>query len=471
MKVQGNVKIELTDVESGEVTTVEQTNMMTNAVNNILGINPLATFYKPNSSGNTLTAWQDNLLPICPNMIGGILLFPDSLEEDVDNLYPTSDNLPVAYASNDVNSTSDLQRGGLSQTEGGATDTGYEFVWEFSNTQGNGTIAAVALTSAQGGCGGYGSAVDDTSMILVMSYLSDSSVDSDMKKLLFEAVEADFENNTIVCIDYTSSAVTISKVRIPILSIGLNELIDDTTAEIIESYTVTCSTFAPSSTYHCFLDGGDGYWYGLGNSANSSGDATLKWIKISKDDYSYEEGSYTLSGVTLVYAGSRSYSSYPSNRTKSVMRDGYAYIPAYDLTGVYKINIGNEADISLIELGFTSGGKSLSSSSYGLFLDRIGDLIIGYDYQITADDEVIATAGGAKFPYTCTPMMQYKNFILCWGGEYGSANRYLALLTPYMASICNLGSAVVKTSDMTMKITYTLTEVDSTDETEESSDE
>lgn len=32
------------------------------------------------------------------------------------------------------------------------------------------------------------------------------------------------------------------------------------------------------------------------------------------------------------------------------------------------------------------------------------------------------------------------------------------LLTPYLATINNLSSAVVKTTDKTMKITYTLTE-------------
>lgn len=35
------------------------------------------------------------------------------------------------------------------------------------------------------------------------------------------------------------------------------------------------------------------------------------------------------------------------------------------------------------------------------------------------------------------------------------------LLTPYLASINNLASAVVKTTDKTMKITYELTEEDS----------
>jgi len=47
--------------------------------------------------------WNDELLPICPNMIGGILLYGTSLTENADNIFPSSANLPVAYASNDVN--------------------------------------------------------------------------------------------------------------------------------------------------------------------------------------------------------------------------------------------------------------------------------------------------------------------------------------------------------------------------------
>ena len=458
MKLSGNLKIELTDVETGDVTTVEQENMITNAVNNILGTNPLGALYKIKSNNDTKANFQDNLLPICPNMIGGILLFSNSLDEDVDNLYPTSDNLPMAYASNDVNSTSDLQRGSLSQTEGGETDDGYQFVWEFTATQGNGTIAALALTSALGGAACYGSTADDSSIFLILSEMG-LSVDDDIEEYLFNTVEVDFENNTVISIAFSSPSVVITKLRIPITSIGLKEYIDDTTAAVIETHTITCTTFLPSSTYYTFVDGFDGYWYGFGNSANSSGSATLKWIKISKDDYSYEEGSYTLSNVTMTFAGYRSYSSYPQYRNKCAVRDGYVYIPSYDAAGVYKINISNSADVELIELGFTSGAKSLCGSTYGLFLTRIEDLIIGYDFQITADDTVIQTVGSTRATYTATNFFQYKNFVLFWGGQ-SVTRRYVCLLTPYMATICNLDSAVVKTSDMTMKITYTLTESD-----------
>ncbi len=64
----------------------------------------------------------------------------------------------------------------------------------------------------------------------------------------------------------------------------------------------------------------------------------------------------------------------------------------------------------------------------------IGDLIVGGDFQITVSDEVINTFGSARINTAATPLFQYKNFLLGWGGSYGSEYRTMYLLTPYLAS-------------------------------------
>ena len=148
MVLKGVMTLELTDENTGAVETVTEENMITEAVNNILGLNPMGIFYAATGEYDAALLWNGNLLPICPNMIGGILLFSKTLAEDEELLYESSDNLPVAYASNDVNSTANLARGSLNLTESMAISNGYKFVWEFTPNQGNGTIAAVALTSA-----------------------------------------------------------------------------------------------------------------------------------------------------------------------------------------------------------------------------------------------------------------------------------------------------------------------------------
>lgn len=462
MKLKGTMVIELTDVHTSEVETYVEENMVTNAVNNILGLNPMAIFYTEEEYSTGLV-WTDNLLPICPNMIGGILLFPKALEENVDNIYVQSDNLPVAYASNNVNSTANTARGSLNLTESKALDNGYKFVWEFTPSQGNGTIAAIALTSAKGGENGFGSSVADASAFLQLKEVDIGNLGLAKQMVLFETAEVDFENDILYSITFEDSSVRVRKVRIPIFSIGLNENINDSTYKVLEDKVIPASTFeflGSYTKYGEFLDGQDGYWYGFSNEEKSSGDATMLWVKISKTDYSIEEGSWTLSNAYLQAVGERATdSSYPERICNCCMRNGYLYVPSYNKKGIYKINVSNSADVTLIEFGFTSGGNPLcESGTCELYMTLLGDLIIGADFQITADDTVIKTKGNERLNHAATPLFQYKHFLLGWGGSYGNEYRTMYLLTPYLATINNLSSAVVKTTDKTMKITYTLTE-------------
>ncbi len=150
---------------------------------------------------------------------------------------------------------------------------------------------------------------------------------------------------------------------------------------------------------------------------------------------------------------------YLERSCRCCMRGGYLYVPAYDKKGIYKINVANTADVSLIPFGFTSKMKPLcESGTCELYLTLVGDLVVGGDFQVTADDQVIHTQGSARLGCAATPLFQYKQFLVGWGGSYGNEYRHMYLLTPYLATINNLASAVVKDANKTMKITYTLTE-------------
>ncbi len=466
MKLKGQMLLELTDTATGEVETIQETNMVTNAVNNILGMNPMGVWMKGAGEYDDMLLWNDNLLPICPNMIGGILLFSKALTEDADNIYPSSENLPVAYASNDVNSTTNVKRGSMNLTESKALDNGYKFVWEFTPSQGNGTIAAVGLTSKQGGANAYGSdAASDTPFLYVRSVdLRDLSQEQQM--IFYEAVELDFEKDLLYSFSYASNTVTIRKFKYPVFSLGLNDRLNDTTPVLLETKVLTCSTFrfyGSYTPYGHFFDGKDGYWYGFANQQNSSGNATVLWIKISKEDYSFTEGKWSLTNAKLQYIGSVKYDSYPCIINRAVVRNGYLYVVAYDKTGIYKINVNNSSDVTLIEFGFTSAFKPLGGSgSSESYLQVVGDLIIGWDFQIDVNDKVIQTAGTERCTNIATPLFEYKGFMVGWCSAYGSEYRRMYLRSPYLATINNLSQAVVKNADKTMKITYTLTEVDET---------
>lgn len=462
MRLTGNMKMELTDVNTGEVETVAEENMVTNAVNNILGLNPMGVFYEAGDSIDGIE-WHKSLLPICPNMIGGILLFSQALPEETDYIYATSGNLPVAYASNNVNSTANLARGSMNLTESKVLENGYKFVWEFTPSQGNGTIAAAALTSAQGGANGYGSLVGDGSTFLQLKSIRLDDLAQAKQMVLFETVEVDFENNLLYSITFQDTGVRIRKVQIPIFSLGLNEKLDDTTYTVLDDHVIQTSTFQFLGSYTLygeFLDGGDGYWYGFSNEGNSSGSATMVWVKIKKEDYSMTEGQWTLSNAKLMDVGNRDANgSFPERVLKCCMRSGYLYVMANNKKGIYKINTANSSDVTLISLGFTSKWKPLcETGTCEVYMTLIGDLIVGGDFQVTANDTTIRTQGSFRLNDAATPLFQYKNFLLGWGGSYGTEYRTMYLLTPYLASINNLSSAVVKTVDKTMKITYTLTQ-------------
>lgn len=304
--------------------------------------------------------------------------------------------------------------------------------------------------------------MDDSSTFLELKKTDIGDLDDETKADLFRAVEIDFENNLMYSFGYDTSSVIIKKMRIPVFTIGLNERLDDSTCTLLEEKVITCSTFkfyGSYTPYGDFIDGRDGYWYGFSNQQNSSGNATMLWIKISKEDYSFTEGSWTLSNAHLPAVGSFKNDSYPCRTIRGVIRGGYLYLPAYENTGIYKINLGNQADVTLIEFGFTSAMKPLGGSgSCECYLLLIGDLIIGWDFQVTADDVVVQTAGTERLTNQATPLFQYKEFLTGWNGSYGNEYHISYLLTPYLATINNLSSAVVKTADKTMKITYTLTE-------------
>lgn len=462
MRLTGTMRIELTDVDTGEVTAVTEENMVTDAVNHILGLNPMGVFYEIGESIDGVK-WQEALLPVCPNMIGGILLFSKVLEERADNIYSLSDNLPVAYASNNVNSTANVARGSMNLTESKKLDNGYKFVWEFTPSQGNGTIAAAALTSAQGGANAYGSLVNDSTTFLQIKSIKLDGMAMVRELVLFETVEVDFERNLLYSITYQDTGVRIRKVHIPIFTVGLNEKLDDSSFAVVDDRVIQTSTFrflGDYTLYGEFLDGGDGYWYGFSNEGNSSGSATMVWVKIKKEDYSMTEGEWTLSNAKLMDVGRREEdSSFPERYLKCCIRKGYLYVMANNKKGIYKINLANSSDVTLISLGFTSKWKPLcETGTCEVYMTLVGDLIIGGDFQVTVEDKVIHTQGSFRLNDAATPLFQYKNFLLGWGGSYGSEYRTMYLLSPYLASINNLSSAVVKTVDKTMKITYTLTE-------------
>jgi len=466
MGLKGTTIIELTDVNTGEVETHMEENMITNAVAQLFSHNIEGMLY--NVQGTSGINWADYHLPICPNAIGGILLFSEALTEDANNIFAPSANPCVGYASNNVNSTANVMRGSLNLTESGKIARGYKFVWDFATSQGNGTISAVALTHKRGGVGYVGDSYDAGNRWLQIKNvgIGSSGVTANM---YVDVVEINFEGNYFITISMnTANEIIIKKVRKCYREIGLNFSLKEDGDEVLETTSITPTNFINQYAsngygYYDFIDGKDGYWYGFLTNGNSSGNATVKWIKIKKEDYSFEEATWTLTNARLTSCGYHSgYGGSPSREVRTVIRNGYVYFMHYSRTGVYKVNLNNSADITYIAFGFTSNFNGGDNYGY-TYMWNYGDWIMGSDFVIDTNDVVRKTTNNRALSYVCSPLFQYGPYVITHGRySYNSMSVYkgLWLLTPYLASINNLSTSVIKTADKTMKITYTITETE-----------
>ena len=152
--LKGTTRIELTDVNTGEVETYQNSNMVTNALRDVL--KPLGLSKRPNRFLNEFVPYYEHLL-------GGILCFDTEIPEDADNYYPPAKaNLTGCAVYGEQNNTKNTVRGGFNQTESEVNlkDRYVKYVYDFATSQANGTIASVCLTHKNGGKYSYADAVD-----------------------------------------------------------------------------------------------------------------------------------------------------------------------------------------------------------------------------------------------------------------------------------------------------------------------
>ena len=166
--IHGHTKIELTNVNTGEVKTVEDNNMVTNAIELMLN----APYENMPNTANSSKLW--NYLSTDPNtnvknLTQGLILFQDAIIEDPNQIDPPAGNNVVGLGQADLNyNGSILEYGSYNSTESQlfpADNPKYvKYVWDFSTSQGNGVINCACLTTKQGGQMGYGVKSIDSSI-------------------------------------------------------------------------------------------------------------------------------------------------------------------------------------------------------------------------------------------------------------------------------------------------------------------
>ena len=284
-----------------------------------------------------------------------------------------------------------------------------------------------------------------------------------------------------------TNTIEVGKIRNNILDLLSN--IGASARRIVESRTITTSSFAGGAAangeyhYYTLISGGDGYIWGFehaGNkNGNSSGSATVNWVKISMSNWSVQEGQWTIAerlynfGIVQRRADLYTYGKY------AIIHNGYLYCVRYNKTAIIKINLDNPADCVAID--DPDGNVPLATSQsnrYGFTqFNVVGDVVYypgayilgGVAYPVktaNADSSSIsiadtvpkavknAGAPGLKIGPYLIAYMSYKSS----SSNAVSIYRNVFLMTPYLATINNLETPVTKTADKTMKITYILRE-------------
>ena len=136
--VKGHVKIELLDHKTGKQKTIEQKNMLTNALAFRAGIDA--------NDNLGLYSSEYSLMPLGTKGLGGLYLFDGPLTENVNNVhFPMDVHLTGCAGRGNGNPASILQ-GTIDNTVSGYENGRYTTVWNFLPSQGNGVIASLALT-------------------------------------------------------------------------------------------------------------------------------------------------------------------------------------------------------------------------------------------------------------------------------------------------------------------------------------
>ncbi len=468
--LKGKSVIELTDVNTGKKEVYEDTNLVTDAVNAILNSNILGMLYDNTSfDGQSGEKW---MLPIVNKLTGGILLYQEPLEERVDNLYAPFSNPLIGYASSDANNTTDVRRGSRNLTESKRIDGGYKFVWDFATSQANGTISAIALTNR---IAGIGQENGNNYLVRLGTFSSQNNSYSEESYRQNKRTYIKDGYRLEMIIRNNSKTALLKKVPEEYLHAGLVEnLISQKAFDASETTEIDLGhypywihrTGSPTKgEYDCpyednanirshIFHGADGCWYGIARKTNQ------KYSYTSGNSERFDHVSYEfyMDKVENVRCTSQKISvpSGVSDFYSIGMSGKWLMCVSSDNSKLYRLDTTNVANLERVT-DYTY--NSSNESSYIVDDDIV---INGWYFE---DGHPAQKIGSIGYQSSCAwgihQMARYKTYMLReW---VYSSSRYcnykeLFLYTPYLATINNLASPVIKTADKTMKITYTLTE-------------
>lgn len=402
--LHGHVRVETRSRWTGKVIdSQEKDNLVTNAIQKLV----YATMWSANSAANWFT-------PIYSKALGSLVLFGDALTESADNIFfPNKPPLAIApYGAN-----ADADGGSLNTSESGFISNGYTDVWDFTTSQANGTVAAIARSNYQlRSSGDFGAGLYyNTGLSAGYTTVTFLGYDETNKYLYLVPTTSVTVNGT------TFTTSSICKIKKDLEKIDLENC--GIVPERIQLVKAVTSSDGTSTGYAWQYDRWKNEFIYITGS-------TLHHLAV--------DGTHT----TDTLSGSGSGSNFAVTENYYWRANG---------TTAYRISKTNLADVT---------SYTLQNNSYCIF--AVGnDLVAACDSSATnirnylyADGTIVRKTGLTNVSFDATPPKEIGMF---YSGNRNSNNQLYPRLN-YLGTIANLDSPVTKTSSQTMKITYTLTE-------------
>ena len=484
--LKGKTTFELTDVNTGEVEVIEDTNMITNGLQDFLAT--YGYFGCDVLSNNKMGASS-----LWVNALGGLFLFDSRLDENVENTFMPAGVKMIGNGSKDMsNSGSVTELGSYNATESGLqSDGSVKFVYDFSTQQANGTIACVCLTSKLGGYIGMGSENGYyNASYNLKKYMSDNNhqlysgiagAENYLQHLMYPV----YRENVIYLTnpynisyksDYadqhwsTTKKIQILKVRAGFSSVSIKNSNVLSNNNILATYDIDIPQdildYVGTNKYGTipFSDNEGNIFMVFGKTsidasfyANYFSLNNNSYIWIMKIDRDMQVTAYEVTNNT----GNTIYIS----RRTTVFDGGYIW--TYTNNSPYTIyGIKYSDSTQIIETGISKDSK------YNLFV--LGRNLIGIcNSHVSSDDynppdvydavnrTLKKTNGALHGNYEIfIPFVDRKGvYISVYHTGTNQRDFFTVLKDPrYLATINNLSEPVVKTASKTMKVTYTITE-------------
>lgn len=440
MNIKGHTEIQVRDAKTGRIVQhTHDDNMVTNG---------LAVFLKNHGMLNTTPFSEPVNNDLLTTLLGGILLFNDSLPASADTTFCPDGVKMTANAAHGITYTGDpTELGSYDANESGwqdAAHTTYRFVYNWTESQGNGVIKSAALTSKAHGFVGEGNSQSE-------SYTSNNNLDYQTYSNQTSIGSRDYSHSEQVFAIKNNAAYSYkmdtSNQILAIYKGSINDTICDVRNVRIlanANFDLVAELENPSSNVQYAGYGWCSVRF-LNNAViyamrSSNGFLVLTLDSTLENITDYAEITAAATGLT-----------FNNGDTFFLSADG-EYLITYNISSskFYKIEVANPTNITEI----TNHGASMVIARE-LYHAGKRHYCGNYIYDETLDTIYANNNGWNPSDLACI----YKDSpgLIVWMSGTNRVNGDSNRNNGYLATVNNLQNAVTKDSTQTMKVIYTLT--------------